>query len=240
MTVLSVNVNKIALLRNAREGNYPDVVAFARLALETGAGGITVHPRPDGRHIREHDVHALRDLVTAFPGTELNVEGYPNDAFLNLITSLKPHQVTFVPDPPEALTSSFGWDIVTHKKLICAAVNTAHENGIRTSLFIDEAFDQMDALIDSKTDRVELYTGPYALAYPDCDVSLQRFKALAETLTRHGIGINAGHDLNQENLSTLLEAVPEIMEVSIGHALTVEALLEGWQPVIANYLRILN
>ncbi|MDC0036687.1 pyridoxine 5'-phosphate synthase [bacterium] len=240
MTVLSVNVNKIALLRNAREGNYPDVVGFARLALETGAAGITVHPRPDGRHIREYDVRALRDLVTAFPGTELNVEGYPNDAFLNLITSLNPHQVTFVPDPPEALTSSFGWDVVTHQTLVCAAVNTAHEQGIRTSLFIDETFDQLDALVDTRTDRVELYTGPYALAYPDCDASLQHFTALAHTLTQHGIGINAGHDLNQDNLLVLLKAVPAIAEVSIGHALTVEALQEGWKATVESYLRLLK
>jgi len=247
MTHLSVNVNKLATLRNSRGKNSPDVAALARKILHYGAHGITVHPRPDGRHIRSHDVHALHELVREHNAqgraVEFNIEGFPSEDFLQLIGDSRPHQATLVPDPPEALTSNAGWDLVANKSELKKVLGRLKEWGTRVSLFIEPAkFDraQEAALAELKPDRIELYTEAYADAYPgkERDPVTREYARVAGIAADLGIGVNAGHDLNQQNLGHLLRSVPQISEVSIGHALICEALEQGLELTVRNYLAI--
>lgn len=251
MTHLSVNVNKLATLRNSRGKNNPDVVALARKILHYGAHGITVHPRPDGRHIRPPDVVALRSLVEEYNreghghSAEFNVEGYPSEDFIQLLEQNLPHQATLVPDPPEALTSNAGWDLVTHYGYLEGVIKRLKKAHIRVSLFIDpDSFDedQKKALSSLMPDRIELYTEAFAEAYatPQAATATAHYVKAAEIATKLGIELNAGHDLNQDNLGYLLEQIPQIKEVSIGHALICEALEQGLEKTIRNYLAILH
>lgn len=240
-TSLSINVNKIALLRNARDGGQPDVLTFSETCVQLGAQGITVHPRPDGRHIRYQDVHDLA-MATRQWGCEFNVEGYPSDDFVQLVLDCKPTQVTLVPDPPEALTSSFGWDVVTHTDLLGDLMDTFRNAGIRSSLFIDPDLGPpatCQALSRINPDRVELYTYDYAKNYqanPEQSVAIyQDCVATLQKVVPH-IGINAGHDLNADNLSYFLTHVPYVLEVSIGHAFVCDCLNSGLEHTMNAYL----
>lgn len=237
MTRLSVNINKIATLRNARGGNIPDVCEAAVNCERFGAQGITVHPRPDGRHIRYQDVLDLHELIT----TEFNIEGYPSKDFLDLVLRVKPDQVTLVPDPPEALTSNAGWDTKKHQTFLKEVVGELKSAGIRTSLFVGTASYHIEYSAGTGTDRVELYTEPYAAMYHKNKADAVRFFVRAAELARqYGLGINAGHDLNLENLKYLKENIPWLLEVSIGHALISDALYMGMENAIQMYLRQLQ
>lgn len=232
MTRLSVNINKVATLRNARGENVPDVEKFAADCEEYGAQGITVHPRPDERHITRRDVELLSKLVT----TEFNIEGYPSDDFISLVTAAHPAQVTLVPDAPDALTSSAGWDIAAHKEFMREVIAKFHSAGIRVSIFIDAdpALVRMAAQIGA--DRVELYTKPYADAYDtDREAAVKPFAEASAEAIRAGIGLNAGHDLNLKNLAFFKQSLPLLDEVSIGHALISDALYLGIAETIRRY-----
>ena len=237
MTHLSVNLNKVALLRNQRDIGYPDVVATARGVLAAGADGITVHPRPDERHIRPDDVRALSTLLQEYgPDCELNVEGYPSPAFLDLIKQTRPQQVTLVPDPPETRTSDTGWDFARYGAFLAPIVAKLQSLGCRVSLFVEP--DPMIAAraAATQTDRVELYTGPYAFAHQERKNNLlPRYRQAAQAFRTAGLGLNAGHDLNLENLAAFCAAVPDLAEVSIGHALTADALMMGWTAAVGAY-----
>ena len=274
-TRLSVNINKIATLRNARGGNIPDLCYFAQKVLELGAGGITIHPRPDQRHIRYQDVWDIKKLMQKYPSKELNIEGYPSTKFIQLVQKIQPDQCTLVPDPPDVITSNAGWDfykkqsllkktiqelrkisIITasrrHARLEQASLqNTRQElkrKNIRVSLFLDplkmnsQQYQALKEIIHGEIspDRVELYTEAYARHFRTNKTVLAKYKACAQTLVKMGIGINAGHDLNQENLFPLLQAIPQIQEVSIGQALIAESLEHGLLKVIRSYLKIIN
>jgi len=238
VTRLSVNVNKIALLRNSRGGERPSVTEMARLAVEAGAHGITVHPRPDGRHIRRHDVYDLKSMLDV----EFNIEGNPTEDFMDLALDVRPEQCTLVPDDPAQLTSDHGWDLERDGRRVTPLIERLSDAGIRVSLFMDPAPEAMALAKEAGADRVELYTESYARAYatPEGDSVLAAFRASADAALAAGLGVNAGHDLDQENLGGLLRAIPDIAEVSIGHALVSEALLEGWTATIRNYLRIIE
>ena len=237
MTRLSVNINKIATLRNARGGNIPDVVKAARDCERFGAQGITVHPRPDERHIRYQDVLDLSEVVT----TEFNIEGYPNRKFIDLVVKVKPAQVTLVPDPPNALTSNAGWNTIKHANLLRDVVAEFHNAGIRTSLFIETDPEMIFRAADTGTDRVELYTEPYAAQYPtNREAAVAPFVKAAEAAREAGLGLNAGHDLSLENLRYFAQHVPHLLEVSIGHALISDALYYGLENTIQLYLRELK
>lgn len=237
MTKLSVNINKIATLRNARGGNVPDVIQTAKACERFGAQGITVHPRPDGRHIRYSDVRQLRSQVK----TEFNIEGYPTDDFIELVLEVKPEQVTLVPDPPDALTSNAGWDTVKDQYFLCETVERFKLANIRVSIFIGTDVELIEAASKTGTDRVELYTEPYALGYPTNRLAaVSPFTAAAEAANKFGLGVNAGHDLNLENLEWFAKNVPHLEEVSIGHALICDALWYGLENTIQMYLRKLN
>lgn len=237
MTRLSVNINKVATLRNARGENNPDVERFAMDCEEYGAQGITVHPRPDERHITHRDVELLRDLVT----TEFNIEGYPSDDFIKLVLRAKPAQVTLVPDSPEALTSSAGWDVPANEEFLRRVVRQFHDAGIRTSIFVAADPEQVKAAVRVGADRVELYTKPYADLYPtDPEAAVAPFVAASIQAKKSGIGLNAGHDLNLENLRYFKEQMPLLDEVSIGHALICDALYLGIRETIARYLDCLR
>jgi pyridoxine 5-phosphate synthase len=250
MTRLSVNVNKLATLRNSRGKNLPDVIAWSKRILDYGAFGITVHPRPYGRHIRLADVESLRGLLHSWnqrerARAEFNIEGYPEDEFLALNERVQADQCTLVPDPPEALTSNAGWDLVRHEPFLSGVLQRLKGAGIRSSLFVDPAAmnaAQLAALSRLKPDRIELYTEAFSDAYGTA--SLERvargYRELAEQARDLGIGVNAGHDLNQNNLGYLIAEIPWIDEVSIGHALICEALEQGMQRTIAAYLKILE
>lgn len=249
MTQLSVNVNKLATLRNSRGKNTPDVEAFARKILLYGAHGLTVHPRPDGRHIRVHDVEAIGALVREWNQknrqVEFNIEGYPSEDFLRLIETHRPHQATLVPDPPEALTSNAGWDLVAAKPLLNEVLPRLRAFGTRVSLFVEPSkFDalQEQALRELKPERIELYTEAFADAFTtsERDQVTAEYARVASRAEALGIGVNAGHDLSQLNLAYLLQRVPQIAEVSIGHALMCEALEQGMETTITNYLRIVK
>ena len=237
MTRLSVNINKVATIRNARGGNVPDVQKVAVDCEHFGAQGITVHPRPDERHIRFKDVELLKPLVT----TEFNIEGYPSKEFLELVTRIIPHQVTLVPDPPGVLTSSEGWDTITHLDFLIQVIEQLKNEGIRTSIFIGTEAELIEGAARTGTDRVELYTEPYATQYPeDRDKAVKPFVSAADIARKVGLEINAGHDLSLENLRFFKQKIPFLKEVSIGHALISDALYYGLQNTIQMYLRQLR
>lgn len=232
MTKLSVNINKIATIRNARGGNNPDVVKVALDCERFGAEGITVHPRPDERHIRYADVMALKYVLS----TEFNIEGYPQQSFNDLVLKVRPAQVTLVPDSPDQITSNAGWDTIRNFSFLKDVVNEFKEAGIRTSIFVgtDPAMIELAAKIGA--DRVELYTEPYATAYPsDPAKAVMPFVEAAKVARLCGLGLNAGHDLSLENLKFLKQQIPWIDEVSIGHALVCDALYLGLQTTIEKY-----
>lgn len=232
MTNLSVNINKIATIRNARGGDTPNVVQAAIRCEEFGAQGITVHPRPDGRHIRYSDVYDLRKVVN----TEFNIEGYPCEDFIRMVLDICPTQVTLVPDPPEAITSNAGWDTVSSGELLKRIVARFHEKGIRTSIFVEPSAEMVRAAHLTGTDRIELYTESYATEYPmDPAIAIAPFKTAAEAAVECGLGINAGHDLSLENLKYFADNIPSLLEVSIGHALISDALYLGLENTIQLY-----
>lgn len=237
MTKLSVNVNKIALIRNARGGNIPNLAKIVSDCERFGAEGITVHPRPDERHIRYQDVLNLRPQIT----TEFNIEGYPSPKFMELVLSVKPHQVTLVPDAPDALTSNAGWDTLTHADFLRDIIDALHEAGIRSSVFVGTDLKLIEQAAKLGSDRVELYTGPYAEDFAkDPEAAVLPFVKAAETARKSGLSINAGHDLSLENLKHFHQAIPYVEEVSIGHALVSDALYLGLEKTIAAYKECLK
>jgi pyridoxine 5-phosphate synthase len=234
MTKLSVNINKIATVRNARGGNIPDVRLAAINCQKFGADGITVHPRPDERHIRYSDVFDIRPVIV----TEFNIEGYPSDDFINLVISANPDQVTLVPDPPGAITSSSGWDVKNNRQFLKDVVKKFRENGIRTSVFVGTDIENIIAAAETGTDRIELYTEPYATEFiKNKTAAAEPFVKAAEKARDCGLGINAGHDLNLENLKYFSTCIPWLQEVSIGHALISDALYLGLDNTINLYKR---
>jgi len=240
MTMLSVNVNKIALLRNSRGTNQPDLLAFVSHILAAGVRGITVHPRPDERHITRRDVRDIAALLAArHPGVEFNIEGYPSAEFLQLVDEVRPAQCTLVPDQPGQLTSDHGWDVEHHAGQLRDVLEQLRSIGVRSSLFLDPRPDAATHAAAVGTDRVELYTEAYARAWGSSRQAAvwQDYADTAAHARSLGLGLNAGHDLNLDNLADFLR-IPHIEEVSIGHALVVESLLQGIDPVIARYLAI--
>ena len=232
MTQLSVNVNKIATLRNARGGDVPNLLQVALDCERFGAQGITVHPRPDERHIRYQDVRELKKVLT----TEFNIEGNPIPSFMALVEEVRPHQVTLVPDTPDALTSSAGWDVARHRDFLSDILGQLHTWGIRTSIFVGTDLKNLDAAAALGTDRVELYTEPYASGYSaDHARAVAPFIQAAEHARTLGLELNAGHDLSLENLRFFSEAIPFLSEVSIGHALISDALYLGLEETIRRY-----
>ncbi|MBD5176570.1 MAG: pyridoxine 5'-phosphate synthase [Bacteroides sp.] len=237
MTRLSVNINKVATLRNARGENNPDVVKFALHCEEVGAEGITVHPRPDERHIRRQDVRDLKKAIS----TEFNMEGYPSEEFLTLVEENRPAQATLVPDKPDQLTSSSGWDVIANADLLRPIIERLHKAGVRVSLFIAADPLQVRAAKEAGADRVELYTKPYADGYAaDREAAIRPFVEASEEAKRIGIGMNAGHDLSLENLEFFHSRMPHLQEVSIGHALISDALYLGIDETIRRYLDCLK
>lgn len=236
-TNLSVNINKVATLRNARGENNPDVARFALDCERFGADGITVHPRPDERHIRRSDVRQIRPLLTR----EFNMEGYPDETFLNLALEVVPDQATLVPDAPDALTSSAGWNVGAHFDFLRGVISRLKEKGIRVSLFVDADPEQVRLAAKAGADRVELYTKPYADGYAaDREGAVAPFKAAAEAAAEAGLGLNAGHDLSLENLAYFSASIPNLDEVSIGHAMISDALYLGIEETIRQYKNQLN
>lgn len=237
MTNLSVNINKVATIRNARGGNVPDVEKVAVDCERFGADGVTVHPRPDERHIRQADVYQLRPILRR----EFNIEGYPSEQFMDLVLKVKPTQVTLVPDAPDALTSSAGWDVEKHFDFLSQIVDRLKEKGIRTSIFVGTNDTDIRLASRAGADRVELYTEPYATEYPnDPEAAVAPFVAAAVTAHKAGLGVNAGHDLNLENLRFFHERMPYLDEVSIGHALISDALYLGLEETIKQYKNCLK
>jgi len=237
MTRLSVNVNKIATLRNARGGNTPDVIAMSKDIERFGAQGITVHPRPDERHITKNDVFELKKVVT----TEFNIDGYPSKDFIDLVTEVIPDQVTLVPDPPGVLTSNAGWDTIKNQSFLKDVIARFKELGIRTSIFIEADPKMIEQAANTNTDRIELYTESYASHFlKDKQKAISDFIIAAELANKLNLGINAGHDLNLENLPYFHEQIPALKEVSIGHALISDALYFGMENTIQLYLRCLK
>jgi pyridoxine 5-phosphate synthase len=231
-TKLSVNINKVATIRNARGGNNPDIIKVAKDCEAFGADGITVHPRPDERHIRRADVPALQAVLR----TEFNIEGYPSRDFLDLVLRVRPSQVTLVPDKPEQLTSNSGWDTEKEQLFLRDVLNELREAGIRSSIFIDADVRMAEFAAEAGADRVELYTGPYAHGYAtDRDAAIAPFLETAKRVRQLGIGLNAGHDLSLENLKFFTDVIPWVDEVSIGHALICDALYMGLEATIAAY-----
>lgn len=234
VTKLSVNINKIATIRNARGGNTPNVVQAAIDCERFGAHGITIHPRPDERHITTQDTFDLAEVVT----TELNIEGYPDQRFMDMIAQIKPAQATLVPDPPHVLTSNAGWDTETHLETLTNIIQEIKNHGVRTSIFVDTELKNIEYAAKTGVDRIEFYTGPYAVNY-----SINREEAIAPYITAAnlahelGLGINAGHDLSLENLAYFKEKIPHLAEVSIGHALISDALYFGIENTIQMYLK---
>lgn len=232
MTKLSVNINKIATIRNARGGNTPDVVKAAIDIQNFGADGITVHPRPDERHIRYRDVHDIRPVIK----TEFNIEGYPSEKFMDLVLKVHPTQVTLVPDAPDAITSNAGWNTVENLGLLQDIIGRLNEGGIRTSIFVDADVQMVEYAAKTGTDRIELYTEPYASAYAaDPEKAIAPFVEAANAAKKLGLQINAGHDLNLENLEFFSKNIPFVKEVSIGHWLISDALYYGLEKTIELY-----
>ncbi len=237
MIRLSVNINKIATLRNARGGNIPDVLKAAIDCQAFGADGITVHPRPDERHIRYQDVRDIKQIIK----TEFNIEGYPSKTFIELVLSVLPHQVTLVPDPPDAITSSQGWDTVSQKDFLSEVISIFRSHGIRTSIFTGTDLRHIEYAGLTGTDRIELYTEPYAAGYmKNRQKAVEPFVRAAGLAGELGLGLNAGHDLDLLNLNYFVNNVPGLLEVSIGHALISDALYVGLENSIQMYLRQLN
>ena len=249
MVILSVNINKIALIRNSREGNNPDLVSYARNCIELGAQGITVHPRPDQRHIRANDIAPLAALCAEFPSIEYNIEGNPNaealgsyPGFLELVRQVEPDQVTLVPDSDDQLTSDHGFDLSGDNSVIEKQIASCQELGCRVSLFMDADEEQIKRVPSTGADRIEFYTGPFADAWnrseQDGKDSYDHYAKCAQLAHSLGLGINAGHDLNLENM-TLFKSLPELSEVSIGHALTIESLDMGLATTLKRYRTLL-
>jgi pyridoxine 5-phosphate synthase len=237
MTKLSVNINKIATLRNARGGNVPDLIKVAIDLQRFGAEGMTIHPRPDERHIRRKDVFDLKPIIK----TEFNIEGYPSKDFLQLIKDIKPEQATLVPDPPHVLTSNAGWNTREHKSFLKECIDEIHSHGVRASIFIDADPEMMSHAKETLTDRVELYTESYASHYlVDREKAIAPYIIAAKSAVELGLGINAGHDLSLENLKYFALNIPHLLEVSIGHALISDALYFGLENTVQLYLRQLK
>lgn len=237
MTRLSVNINKIATLRNARGGNNPNVIQAAIDCERFGAQGITVHPRPDERHIRYADVLQLKEVVK----TEFNIEGYPDKRFMKLIGEVRPAQATLVPDKPDAITSNAGWDTLTHASFLSEVVEEIRNMGVRVSLFVDPALRMVEGAARAHTDRIELYTEPYAREFlVSKEIAIKPYIESARLAHELGLGINAGHDLDLHNLSFFHKNIPHLEEVSIGHALICDALYLGLENTIQLYLRQLR
>ena len=253
MTALSVNINKIALLRNSRAGNFPDLLAYTKQCIALGADGITVHPRPDQRHIRASDIPALKNLLKDFPHIEFNIEGNPFAAardtypgFITLVTQTQPQQCTLVPDTDSQLTSDHGFNLQKDGAKLRPIIEQLHALGCRVSLFVDPDCAQISIAKNIGADRIELYTGPYAEAFQHrkqntaWQTILQQHATAAAHAQQIGLGVNAGHDLNTENLPTLVQALPMLDEVSIGHALTIDALYNGLPQAMAAYKQALQ
>lgn len=249
-TALSVNLNKIALIRNSRPGNYPNVVSHGEICLAAGADGLTVHPRPDQRHIRPHDVYELSELVKDYPGIEFNIEGNPYaesmgdfPGFIKLVQDVRPHQCTLVPDSNEQLTSDHGFNLKVSGEKLRPLIRELKNNGVRVSLFMDPDVEQISLAKDIGADRIELYTGPYAEAHklnsPGFDALFQTYLKAAIHAQKIGIGLNAGHDLNLDNLKHFRQ-VPALLEVSIGHALIVDAIAMGLTNAVTAYKKLCN
>lgn len=237
MTRLSVNINKIATLRNARGGNNPDVIKTALDCERFGAEGITVHPRPDERHIRYTDVMQLKDVVT----TEFNIEGYPDDRYMEIIEKVRPAQATLVPDGPHVITSNAGWDTIQHQSFLVDITRQLHKSGTRVSIFVDPNPRMVEGAAEAGADRVELYTEPYASKYhADRDAAVKPYIEAAKVARDLKLGLNAGHDLDLNNLAFLRKSIPWLDEVSIGHALIADALYLGLENTIRLYLRALQ
>jgi pyridoxine 5''-phosphate synthase len=237
MTKLSVNINKVATIRNARGGNTPNVVNVALDCEAFGADGITVHPRPDERHIRYQDIYDLKPTIK----TEFNIEGYPSADFVDLVLKTKPNQVTLVPDAPDAITSNAGWDIKMNHDKLCELVDIFKEHGIRTSIFVGTDLENIQAAKKTGTDRIELYTEPYACQYnEDREKAVAPFVEAAKLAKSLGLGVNAGHDLNLDNLAYFKQNIPWLEEVSIGHALISDALYLGLQETIRKYKKCIK
>lgn len=239
MTMLSVNVNKIALLRNSRGRDFPNLCNFVGKLMNLGVRGVTVHPRPDERHVTRQDVHDLAELLRLYPDVEFNIEGYPSEEFLALVLAAKPAQCTLVPDDPAQLTSDHGWDVGVNQTLLSSVLARLKQAGIRSSLFLDPNPELVAGVKAVGADRIELYTEGYAQHY-DLESEhrlFESYEATAEQAQQLGIGVNAGHDLDIKNLRRFLE-IPNILEVSIGHALVVESILYGLEPIINQYLAI--
>lgn len=243
-TQLSVNLNAVAQLRNRRELPWPSVVGMGRIALQNGAHGLTVHPRPDQRHTRFTDVADLRALLDSeFPGCEFNVEGYPTEDFLELVERNRPDQVTLVPDDPAQATSDHGWDFRLHSNFLKPLVSRLHSAGMRVSIFSDADVDQVQWAAETGLDRIELYTGPYGATYASDTEQQKQIDLLGNTADKAlsmGIGVNAGHDLTVENLPPLIARIPQLAEVSIGHALTADALEYGMAGTVKRFLSSLG
>ena len=237
MTQLSVNINKIATLRNARGGNNPDVIVAAINCEKFGAQGITVHPRPDERHITRNDVLSLKPILT----TEFNIEGYPDDRYMDLVCSVHPSQAALVPDSPAQLTSNSGWDCIKNRDFLSKIVKELKAEGIRVSIFVNTDLDNIKAAAEIGADRIELYTEPYAVGYStDREAAIAPYLKASEYAHKLGLGINAGHDLSLENLEYFSEKMPYLDEVSIGHALICDALYLGLEETIKRYLNCIH
>ena len=241
-TALSVNVNKVALLRNTRHLGIPSVVGAASICLQAGADGITVHPRPDERHIRAHDVHDLAALLQQWPQAEYNIEGNPFQNLMGFLRAVRPHQCTFVPDAENQATSDHGWDLAADGELLRPLIDEAHALGIRVSLFMDADPAAMVRARELGVDRVELYTEPFAAAFGQAgqQEQLSRFARAAAAAQAAGLGVNAGHDLNRDNLATFLQSVVGVLEVSIGHAFVADALERGLFETVHAYQRCIR
>ncbi len=237
MTKLSVNINKIATLRNSRGGDVPNVVQFAKDVQEFGAEGVTIHPRPDERHIRYQDARDLKPVVY----TEYNIEGNPIKSFIDLVLEVKPTQVTLVPDAEDAITSNAGWDTIKHKDFLVDVIKEFQKNGIRTSIFVDPVLEQIEGAKETGTDRIELYTEAFAHQYGlGNESAIKPYADCAEMANKLGLGVNAGHDLSLDNIKFFSDNIPGLLEVSIGHALVAESLYLGVENVIQMYLRKLK
>ena len=235
MVNLSVNLNKIATLRNARGGNVPDILKVAEDCQKFGADGITIHPRPDERHITKSDVFNLKPLVH----TEYNIEGYPSSEFIDMVISVNPHQVTLVPDGPNVLTSNAGWDTIKQHNFLKEIISEFKEKNIRTSIFIDPNLEMIEYAKLCGSDRIELYTERYAVEYNiNKEKSIQPYKQAADFASKLGLGVNAGHDLNLENLEFFVKNIPNLAEVSIGHALISDSIYLGLENTVRMYKRL--